>query len=333
MALNYPRLDNASGIWTMKEVEEAVKGGYWPVSGARAVFAGGQTPSFSNVIDYVTISVTGDAADFGDLSVARSLMGNQASSFTRGIWAGGAKFESPEQVNTIEYITIMTTGNVTDFGDLSATVYGSSCFSNSVRALLGGGVVDKINIDYWSMASLGNAADFGDLSVARYYTASTSSPTRGVWAGGFQPPNMQNVIDYVTIATTGNGADFGDLTSARISFSGCSSSTRGVFCGGTTPSYIDVMEFITIPSTGNAVDYGDLIVAKKEPGVTSNSIRAVAAGGETPSFVNTIEYFSIPTGGTVTDFGDTTVARVSSGPISNAHGGLNDGNQGVVDTT
>ena len=107
----------------------------------------------------------------------------------------------------------------------------------------------------------------------------------------------------------------------------------GVFCGGYTPTILNVIDFITIPSTGNAVDYGDLTAVSRLPGVTSNSIRAVAAGGETPSFVDTIEYFSIPTGGTVTDFGDTTLGRVSSGPLSNAHGGLNDGNQGVVDTT
>ena len=72
MALNYPRLDNASGVWTMKEVEEAVKGGYWPNAGARGVFGGSLSPSEVNTIDYVTIATTGDAADFGDLTVAKS---------------------------------------------------------------------------------------------------------------------------------------------------------------------------------------------------------------------------------------------------------------------
>ena len=56
MALNYPRLDNASGIWTMKEGEAAVKGGYWPNAGARGLFGGGSTPSDVNTIDYITLS-------------------------------------------------------------------------------------------------------------------------------------------------------------------------------------------------------------------------------------------------------------------------------------
>ena len=43
MALNYPRLGNASGVWNIKEVTEAVLGGYWPNAGARGV-AGGNNP-------------------------------------------------------------------------------------------------------------------------------------------------------------------------------------------------------------------------------------------------------------------------------------------------
>jgi len=39
--------------------------------GDRAIFGGGQTPSQINIIEYVNIGSTGDATDFGDLSVAR----------------------------------------------------------------------------------------------------------------------------------------------------------------------------------------------------------------------------------------------------------------------
>ena len=34
----------------------------------RGTFAGGRTPSFLNVIDYVTIATTGNAEDFGSLN-------------------------------------------------------------------------------------------------------------------------------------------------------------------------------------------------------------------------------------------------------------------------
>ena len=46
----------------------------------RGVAAGGAAPGVSNVIDYVTIASTGDAADFGDLTaVRRGLVGNSDS--------------------------------------------------------------------------------------------------------------------------------------------------------------------------------------------------------------------------------------------------------------
>ena len=41
---NYPQLDNASGVWNLREVYDAVMGGYWP--NARAIgLRFGATPS------------------------------------------------------------------------------------------------------------------------------------------------------------------------------------------------------------------------------------------------------------------------------------------------
>ena len=37
----------------------------------RGVFAGGSDPSYSNIMDYITIATTGNAADFGDLQSVR----------------------------------------------------------------------------------------------------------------------------------------------------------------------------------------------------------------------------------------------------------------------
>ena len=41
---NYPQLDNASGVWNVREVYDAVMGGYWPNANAFALFHGGYTP-------------------------------------------------------------------------------------------------------------------------------------------------------------------------------------------------------------------------------------------------------------------------------------------------
>ena len=70
-------------------------------------------------MEYVTIATLGNAANFGDLSVARSLLASCASS-TRGIFAGGYTYPSPSVTyNTIDYVTIVSAGNATDFGDLT----------------------------------------------------------------------------------------------------------------------------------------------------------------------------------------------------------------------
>ena len=181
MALNYPRLDNASGVWTMKEVTDAVKGGYWPNAGARGLFGGGYAPGFTKNIDYITISSTGDAADFGDLSL---LVVNHAgaASFTRGCFAGGNYPSSPYYTDVIDYVTIVTAGDAADFGDLIKGGHGgpSTC-SNSIRGINAGGTPATNEIDYWNMASLGNSSDFGDLTQARWYLNATPSPKRALF--------------------------------------------------------------------------------------------------------------------------------------------------------
>ena len=70
------------------------------------------------MMDFITIATTGDALDFGDLTVARSILG-ATSSPIRGIWAGG---ETSTDVNTIDFVTIASTGNAVDFGDRTIAV-------------------------------------------------------------------------------------------------------------------------------------------------------------------------------------------------------------------
>ena len=86
-------------------------------SGGRGLFGGGDSGTLSNVIDYVTIATTGNATDFGDLTVARGYLASCSSS-TRGLFGGG---ESTGYSNVIDYVTIASTGNATDFGDLTGT--------------------------------------------------------------------------------------------------------------------------------------------------------------------------------------------------------------------
>jgi alpha-D-ribose 1-methylphosphonate 5-triphosphate synthase subunit PhnG len=79
---------------------------------------GGEITAPQNTIDYITIDTTGNATDFGDLTVTRAAGGSAASS-TRAVYAGGS--DAGGRHNTIDYVTIGTTGNATDFGDLTLT--------------------------------------------------------------------------------------------------------------------------------------------------------------------------------------------------------------------
>ena len=138
----------------------------------------------------------------------------------------------------MDYITIASAGNATDFGDITvARRQGGAC-SNGARGVCEGGEPTSNVIDYWTFASIGNATDFGDLSVAKNYTESFASDgTKGVVMGGgdvsgLPAPALINVIEYINIASTGNVTDFGDLTEVRALSGAASNGTRMVAVGG-----------------------------------------------------------------------------------------------------
>jgi len=255
-------------------------------SSTRGIFAGGNitplTPSRTNTIQYITISSTGDAVDFGDLSVGKNSL-SACSSSTRGIFAGGRN-PTPATTffNVIEYITISSTGNAQDFGDLSVGKQRLSACSSSTRGVFGGGSTTtpastQFNtIEYITISSTGNAQDFGDLSVGKFNLSACSSSTRGVFGGGLDAaPTYLNTIEFITISSTGDAVDFGDLSIPNSGMGACSSSTRGVFGGGITPTpapatRTNVIEYITILTQGNAIDFGDLTVGRNGAGGLSN---------------------------------------------------------------
>jgi len=152
-------------------------------SSTRAVFAGGYTiPSGStiNVIDYISILSGGTAVSFGNLSVSVTKYGDSCSNGVRGIFAGGT---TPTNTNSIQYVTIASTGNSQDFGDLTQIREHISGTSNSIRGIFAGGVTPTYQntIDYVTISSTGNAQDFGDVSrVNLAYTGATSDSHGGL---------------------------------------------------------------------------------------------------------------------------------------------------------
>lgn len=285
--------------------------------GARGVFGGGvAVPINTNFIEYITISTTGNAIDFGDLTYSINALGSLSSN-TRGIFAGGGSGSSQ-----IDFITISSTGNATDFGvDLPIATGDNSGCSNSTRGLIGGGLTPGVSnvINYITISSTGLIADFGDLTSARAYLSACASSTRGIFVGG------NNTIDFVTISTLGNAIDFGDLTTTGGGIGACSNSTRGVFGGGysVSPSIVNTINYITISTLGNAVNFGVLTQSRRGAGSCASSTRGVWAGGFSGADSNTIDHITILTQGNAVDFGDLiNTARRNIGGLSNGHGGL-----------
>jgi hypothetical protein len=292
--------------------------------GARGLFSRGSnaSPGNSNVIDYITISTTGNAIDFGD-SLLTNRQGTAFSSSTRSLTAG-----TDTTSNVIDFVTISSTGNGQDFGDLvvARNSLPSSC-SNSTRGLVAGGATPTATnaIDYLTIASTGtNAQDFGDLTEAKSNSfARSQSSTRGIFAGN-RTPAISNIIEFVTISTLGNAADFGDLSVARGTNCSADNSVRGVFAGGYNPGATNTIDYITTASLGNAIDFGDLLnTITMGSGGTSSPTRGVfALGYIAPALSNVIQYVQLMSTGNSVDFGDLTEARNQAGASSNGHGGL-----------
>ena len=177
------------------------------------------------------------------------------SSPTRGIFNSGANSATPtySSTNVLDFVTIATTSNSVDFGDLTTMRKSSAPLSNSTRGVFVGGINQYTSpypsgtapssyvntMDYITMASLGNATDFGDsISSASAHNSATSSSTRGVYTISYNGSSNSAELYYITISTTGNGQSFGNLAMAtgnRQHRGVVSSSVRGLFGGALAP--------------------------------------------------------------------------------------------------
>ena len=213
-AMDYFNIESAGNAADFGDLTD----GRWGIAGAssntRGIWAGGDSPGDVNIMDYITISSTGDATDFGNLTDGRRNVGG-VSSPTRAVFAGGRDNTpaSDTEKNILDYVTIASTGNATDFGDLTVarSRFGSVC--SSTRGVFAGGDPGVNVIDYITIASTGNATDFGDtITTVANSSGGASDKTRGVFLVALISPSSTNAMQFVTIATTGNSVDFGDKT-------------------------------------------------------------------------------------------------------------------------
>jgi hypothetical protein len=253
---------------------------------------GGENSSSTRqtAIDYFDITSAGNAADFGDLTVARYESGS-GSNKSRGICMGGDDGTGSPASNHVDYWAFATLGNAVDFGDMFAGARLGCGAHNTIRALYAGGRIEgQVYYDHGSQAGLGDGS-------------------------------MSNILEYVTIATTGNSTDFGDLTRTkhRMARGVITNSTRGAFCGGVggtadesgggsgNSTFSVQIQYITIDTTGNATDAGDLTRQGYSSAATGDGTYGCTMGNSANS--NVIDRFTIATTANAADHGDLVAAK------------------------
>jgi len=303
-------------------------------SGNNAVIGGGLIYTDSGVatdsISHLVISITSTAVDFGDLTMTRfHLRAVSNGSNDRCVFIAGLDSGSID-VNVMDYVTISTPGNATDFGDTTIAInsFGATSNGTNNRGVFRTAGKDAY-IHYITISSASNSNTFGDRLYASAATAGESNGTnnRGVFAGGLDGPSFYNNIEYVTISSLGNAQEFGDLTQTRGYLCSVSNGTnnRGVFGGGYTGSvYSNVLDYITISSLGNASDFGDLTeyhhVATGTSNKTNNKglIISGTSSNFSPTPHNIVEYITISTAGNASDFTELMYKLYDHTATSNA---------------
>lgn len=179
--------------------------------------------TYSNVLDYITISTDSNAQEFAQLSEpSTNIAGTDNGTNDRGIFTIGFTDENG-WTNSISYITISSGSAAFAFGDLI------TLGSNGVSAAVSNRTGDRgafagveqgsliLSMDYVNITSLGVAMDFGDISSSRTGMMGTSNGkhNRAIFGGGHSGKSKVTVIDYKDISTLNNTTAFGDLTAAR----------------------------------------------------------------------------------------------------------------------
>ena len=196
----------------------------------RGIYMGGSTTSggaASNVIDYVTITTTGNAADLADLYAANRYQGVMSNATNNRAVSGGGGGSG-----VFCYKAISTTANCTAFASsptrLSDPAYTSNGTGN--RGLLAGGYESNFtihdNIEYITISTASSATTFGDLYTTVKTSSATSNGTsnKGVFGGGEVDwsSTRTNRIEHVTITSLGNASLFGTLSATRNGLSALS---------------------------------------------------------------------------------------------------------------
>ena len=134
-------------------------------------------------IEFLNPQSGGASTDFGGTLPMDRKLADSVSTEIRVVVASG--HTSASRVS-MDFITIATAGNASDFGDLTSEKDGCAGASTETKGVFIAGKNDSAGtilrtIDKITIATAGDAGDFGDIAVAnQYHAASSSSNTSGL---------------------------------------------------------------------------------------------------------------------------------------------------------
>ena len=115
-------------------------------------------------MNYIKMSPLTGMVGYGGGSSGLNISGISKVPFfgDRGLIHGGWQ-DGGWGENAIQYFAITSTGNTSDFGNLTTSRQTGAAASNGTRGVqFGGQQSDMTIIDYITIANTGNATDFGD---------------------------------------------------------------------------------------------------------------------------------------------------------------------------
>ena len=289
------------------------------------------------------------------ISTSSPNLGN-SNAGVRGIFAGGWRnTPSTARSNGIDFITISSAGDATDFGDLSRRTSYMGCVSSRTRGVIAGGQGDNSSgavntIEFITISSTGDSQDFGDLPIALNAHYGHSNEVRGVFATGYNPaPSFTSAkdISLLTIATTGSAVDAGDLSRHQVQSFTFGNGVRGIWGGGYyqtpngTPGVVGAGEkhiLVNIASAGETTTFGDFRGTSSggdagsiiRSSALSNSTRGIRFSGYTSPYHLRYDKYEIASLGNAVDFGDVLYNRewpsCTSSPTRGVAAGGDSGN-------
>tara|TARA_Y100001937_G_scaffold121829_1_gene181220 strand:- start:4964 stop:6448 length:1485 start_codon:yes stop_codon:yes gene_type:complete len=294
--------------------------------GNRGFQIGYSNANTSTGIRYWNMSSSSNAQTFGTLSSGKQIY--KSCCFGDGTYAfraGGQNYDGGYVLDDIiERWATATTGNSSDFGDLTSVSMNSHADTNGTRAIVSKGRVgsassayDQSNytgkLDYFATATNTNATDFGTDDIGRDQSTCVGNGIRMVSLGGYRDPDYLKVCDYVTFDTLGNGTDFGNLTQENhiAAGAGTGAGDRGIHAGGLAKpgntgasAYVDNIEYLDVSTLGDATDAGNLLSQDGYHGGCHNAEYAHIFGRDFPGTNDTIQQTVLATAGNSTDFGN-----------------------------